>query len=129
MDDLAVGRIKKRHPVSAPIPGSVFGPPRVTLGLLQNTGGTHADFLSFDDAEEPALHEKGVVGGTAVGGVFFNGVAGERSDIDIRPVFDDRPGGVERLELPVDTFLARFPLKLFKHGSGPRSAGRGSQVG
>jgi len=50
MDDLAVGRKKKRHPVSAPISGPVFGSPRVTLGLLQNAGGPHAHFLGFDDA-------------------------------------------------------------------------------
>lgn len=57
-EDLAVGRIEKRHPVSVDVESSVdVHALRVTLGLGENVLGPEGHLLGFDDTEELAIND------------------------------------------------------------------------
>jgi len=56
----------------------------VSFGLFEHVFGAERDFFGFDDAEQLAFDEKGVVGGTGLSGVFFDGVTGDRSRASMR---------------------------------------------
>jgi hypothetical protein len=80
VDDLTVGRIEERYPAAMPVPRTVGSAPRIAFGLLQDIGRSDFYFRGFDDAEELPFHKEGIVGRSAFGRVFFDGVAIKRRD-------------------------------------------------
>ncbi len=75
------------------------------VSLLKHVLRVHSDFLGFEDAKEPTIDEKVVVGRLVGGGQFFDCVAGKGGKVQAIVVADDLPRRIQRTQSGVDTLL------------------------
>ena len=71
---LAVGGIEERHAKTAKVEWAQGDSLGVPLGLQEDALGAEAQFLGLNNAEQLAIDDKGVVGGSFVRGEFLDGV-------------------------------------------------------
>ena len=125
---IAVGGIEEGNFVPPPFADRVRYAAGVSFGLFEHVFGAERDFFGFDDAEQLAVDEKGVVGGTGPGGVFFDGVTGERRKIEDFVVADDDPVEDGRSKPRIDALFSCSSLG-FSHCHTPFSVRAADALG
>lgn len=127
-DRLAVGGIEEGNFVPPPFADRVRYAAGVSFGLFEHVFGAERNFFGFDDAEQLAVDEKGVVGGTGPGWVFFDGVTGERREVADFFVADDDPVEDGRSKPRIDAFFSCTSLG-FSHCHTPFSVRAADALG
>src|SRR5436309_6418568 len=96
-EDLPVRRIQKRHSIAIEVEWRMVNALRVTLGLCEHVLRTQRDLFRLDDAEELAVYDQRIVGGTV----------GSRELLDrMTTISAERSCGIEGCDFPAPLLQA-----------------------